>query len=202
MLALDLGAAFLGFVFAAESPRRVDAATVATIARDVRGHPAGRAVRLVGVFVEGTAPEIAHIVAEAGLDAVQLHRPVQPGEAGAIGVPVIPAFRMRGPELAPQIEAALQQGPVLLDAYHPDKHGGIGEPFDHALARPFLGQGPVFIAGGLKPTTIAATARGFAGRGAQPYCYDVSSGLEASPGVKDPRKLRAFFEALRGALPA
>lgn len=197
--ALDCGAAFLGIILARKSPRFLDLDAAEALVAEVR-RQAVEAPRFVGVFVEGSPGEIAAAATRLGLAAVQLHKPMAAADRAALPVPAIPTFRMRGPGMEAEIRAALGEGPVLLDAYHPDKHGGVGQPFDHDLAMPLLGAGRLFIAGGLKPETIGATAAAFAARGAQPYAYDASSGLESAPGVKDHARVAAFFDNLAHSL--
>ncbi len=107
----------------------------------------------------------------------------------------IRAFRMRGEESLAEIAAYPDAvGAVLLDAYHRDKLGGSGETFDWSLAvraKALTGR-PVMLAGGLTPDNVQAALDAV-----RPYAVDVSSGVEASPGVKDHAKVRAFIRAVR-----
>ena len=83
----------------------------------------------------------------------------------------------------------------LLDAYSPGKPGGTGETFNWDLALAARGWGrPIFLAGGLTPENVAEAVQR-----AQPYGVDVSSGVEAAPGRKDPAKVRAFIKAAKAA---
>jgi phosphoribosylanthranilate isomerase len=84
--------------------------------------------------------------------------------------------------------------PVMLDSWSPDQRGGTGRTWDWELARPLLSARRVFIAGGLEPGNVGTVVRNF-----RPYGVDVSSGVESSTGVKDPRKVRDFVLAVRQA---
>lgn len=83
---------------------------------------------------------------------------------------------------------------ILLDTYHKDKLGGSGEAFDWQLAveAKKLTDRPIILAGGLTPENVTDALEIV-----RPYAVDVSSGVEASPGVKDHAKVRAFVRAVR-----
>ncbi len=85
---------------------------------------------------------------------------------------------------------------IVLDAFHPGAYGGTGKAVDWGLAARFVGScaKPVILAGGLRPENV-----GEAVRAVRPFAVDVSSGVEAEPGRKDPERLRAFFRAVREA---
>jgi phosphoribosylanthranilate isomerase len=82
----------------------------------------------------------------------------------------------------------------LLDSHVAGRRGGSGETFDWGLARAHRGAVPVILSGGLRPDNVAEAIAAV-----QPFAVDVASGVEASPGRKDPAKLRAFAEAVRSA---
>ncbi len=86
---------------------------------------------------------------------------------------------------------------ILLDAYHPDLPGGTGETHDWARARWLCERLslPVVLAGGLNPENVESAIRTV-----QPWGVDVSSGVEAQPGKKDPDRVRLFIQRARGAL--
>lgn len=196
--ALELGASFLGFIFA-DSPRRVTRDRVAAILAQLRGDVSDPSmVRPVGVFVREPARDIATLAHALGLYAVQLHRPATAEDDAALaGLRVLHAVSVRGPESQGEIVAALDRGAVLLDAFVAGMAGGTGKVFDHRLAEPFFSSGRVWIAGGLNPENIGGIAATLSGGGEPPYAFDVSSGLEESPGVKSPRKMAEFFANLR-----
>jgi phosphoribosylanthranilate isomerase len=76
----------------------------------------------------------------------------------------------------------------LLDAYSPYSYGGTGERFDWDCAVAAKGKGPIILAGGLDPENVAQAVQKVA-----PFAVDVSSGVELSPGRKDPEKVRNFI---------
>lgn len=107
----------------------------------------------------------------------------------------IRAFRVRGPESLRELAAYPDAvGAVLLDAYHPQKLGGAGETFNWELATQAkrLTTRPLILAGGLTPENVTDALEAV-----HPYAVDVSSGVEASPGIKDHAKVRAFIRAVR-----
>ena len=107
----------------------------------------------------------------------------------------IRAFRMRDEsslaELAAYPDAV---GAVLLDTYHADTLGGSGQTFDWSLAREAkkLTDRPIILAGGLTPENVVDALEAV-----RPYGVDIASGVEASPGIKDHAKVRAFIRAIR-----
>jgi phosphoribosylanthranilate isomerase len=188
-LAAELGAWAIGFVLWPQSPRAADTAAAAVIAAVMR-----RRVELVGVFVNATLDEVAHAADELHLTHVQLHGDEGPSycaEAGRrTGAKVIKAVRVSS-------AADFQD----LERYHTDFHmldtavrglrGGTGRTWDWALAARRRRHVPVILSGGLHADNVAA---GIAA--VEPWAVDVSSGVEAAPGVKDHAKLRTFMAAV------
>lgn len=190
LLAAELGAHALGFIFYPKSPRYVDPGEARRIIKQLPP-----LVITVGVFVDEEAAKVRDIAAQAGLDWVQLHGRESPDYCRTLGRRVIKGFRVQGEEIFPQLMA--YQGAVqafLLDAYKPGTPGGTGETFDWELARKAEKYGPIILAGGLTPENVAEAIRL-----AQPAAVDVASGVEARPGVKDPEKLRNFLAAVKDA---
>jgi phosphoribosylanthranilate isomerase len=181
-LAVELGAWALGFILWPGSKRHVDPAMAAGIARSFR-----RRAELVGVFVNPTLDEVAHAADAIGLTYVQLHGDEGPSFCAAVGqrtgCRVIKAVRVRS---RADVHAA--------ERFHTDFHmldgAGNGEPWDWSLAAERRSSTPLLLAGGLTAENVEeaiATVR--------PWGVDVASGVEASPGVKDPERLRAFMAA-------
>jgi phosphoribosylanthranilate isomerase len=188
LLAADLGANALGFIFYAKSPRSLKPETAREIISQLPP-----LVLSVGVFVNEEAAVVHELAARVGLDWVQLHGQESPEYCRSLGRRVLKGFRIKD-------EASLQELPayrgavqaLLLDTYKQGRTGGTGEAFDWELAVRAKRYGPIVLAGGLTAENVAhavATVR--------PQAVDVASGVEAAPGKKDPEKLRKFFGALR-----
>jgi phosphoribosylanthranilate isomerase len=184
------GADALGLNFYPRSPRYVEPATAAALART---RPALGAV--VGVFVNESPEVIRARVRDCGLTAVQLHGDEPPEACAGFGVPIIKALRVRGPEDVARARTYLGAGDVatlLLDGAAPG-YGGGGITFDWSLVARLTEAGvPVLVAGGLNPGNVAEAVRA-----TRPYGVDVASGVEASPGIKDVEAVRAFVRAAK-----
>lgn len=214
ILARDLGAWALGFVFA-PSPRRLTPAAARGLIRVLAGAPlspvppgpvAPSGPLTVGVFVGSTPEEMAQVAEEVGLDAVQLHGRGGPSAEAvraalcARGYPalIIQAVRVgpgtdAGEALSRAVAKAGEQADmVLLDTGTAEGFGGTGTPFPWRLAAE-VGEGPpLLVAGGITPGNVR---RALDESGA--WGVDVSSGVEASPGVKDAALLRELFRQMR-----
>jgi phosphoribosylanthranilate isomerase len=189
-LAWAAGADALGLNFYPRSPRYVEVATAAELART---RPALGVV--VGVFVNEAPDVIRAKVRECGLTAVQLHGDEPPEACAGYGVPVIKALRVRGPEDVEKARRYVGAGDVtalLLDGAAPG-YGGGGVSFDWSLVARLTDAGvPVLVAGGLNPSNVAEAVRA-----TRPYAVDVASGVESSPGIKDADAVRAFVRAAK-----
>jgi len=125
------------------------------------------------------------------LDAVQLHGDESPAFCKKIKRRVIKVVRVKDIASLKEMSRYAVDG-FLLDTYKEDQWGGTGQVFDWELASRAKKQGPVIIAGGLNPRNVKAAIKKV-----QPYGVDVSSGVEQSPGKKDPNKMKAFIKAVR-----
>jgi phosphoribosylanthranilate isomerase len=211
LLAADLGADAVGFVFA-PSKRQVTAAQVAAITPHLHA-----SVERVGDFA-GSTPEdltqIAHTAEQSGLTAIQLHGAVPLTFADALQQRLGPTYSIiqtahwhldddatsesRVTTQLRQLSTHPTPYRILVDAKLGSASGGLGLPFDWSRARPALTSQPalqVIVAGGLAPTNVAEAIAQL-----QPYGVDVASGVERKPGIKDPDKLRQFIQAARGAI--
>jgi phosphoribosylanthranilate isomerase len=203
--AVDAGADALGFVFHDKSPRRVDAAAV----RDILDHLPEH-IEKVGVFVDAGTDYIRDVVSQTGLTMVQLHgrQSLQTllqdstPSLERIGVskviPAVPGDSLKEQGVLITQNAREQIFALLLDAQSNGTSGGTGTTFDwkgtRAMVQVISRQLPVIIAGGLTSLNVAEAIRIL-----QPFGVDVSSGIEAQRGKKDPEKIRAFIEAVRCA---
>lgn len=181
--AVENGADALGFVFFEKSPRCVSRDQAAAIIAELPP-----LVTTVGLFVNSTRETISETIRVCGLNVVQLHGDELPEECHYDGVKVVKALRLR--QQSDLEEAARFLTPTLLvDAYVPGEYGGTGSLSDWELARQLAAQRRVILAGGLTPENVAAGIEAV-----RPYAVDVSSGVEATPGKKDPRKVSLFIK--------
>jgi phosphoribosylanthranilate isomerase len=190
--AADAGADAVGFNFYPRSPRFVAPATAETL---VRVTPS--TVVPVGVFVEATAREMCTTAIRLALQEVQWHGDGPMPEGNCDPYPLVVACRVRGAidlEMIRAIIARNQFAAVLLDAHVPGQFGGTGQTAPWDLLVGFDPGVPVILAGGLTPENVAEAVRIV-----RPYGVDVASGVESSPGRKDPEKLRRFVAAVRAA---
>ena len=187
LLAAELGADALGFIFYAKSPRKVAPEVARSIIAQLPPF-----VAAVGVFVDEAAAVVEEVAARVGLDWVQLHGQESPDYCRNLGRKVIKVFRIQDGDslrLLADYQGAAQA--LLLDTYKKGQVGGTGEIFDWHLAREAKKFGRIILAGGLNPENVAQAIEV-----AGPDAVDTASGTEAAPGKKDPAKLRAFFKAV------
>lgn len=186
--ALGAGASHAGFIFVPGTPRAVLPDAVQPLIEQV--HAAG--ADAVGVFRNARLMEVASIALELDLDAVQLH-----GEEDQRYIQGLRNLLPDNVEIwaACGVDAEVPERSgadrLLFDSIAGGQSGGTGRTFDwdRIAGRPDLARS--ILAGGLHPGNAAAAAR----LGA--WALDVSSGVEAAPGRKDPARLEAFFAALR-----
>ncbi len=186
LLAVSLGADALGFIFA-ESKRQVDVTTVGQIVPQLPAETIA-----VGVFRNESAERILEIVNATGLSGVQLHGSEGPEVAQALrdAVPfLVQVFTADDPRLAHLDEYPVDA--LLLDSPSP----GSGETFDWSQVADLPQRRRVILAGGLNPSNVAEAVERV-----RPWGVDAVSGLEASPGRKDPDALAAFIASARDAL--
>ncbi|HUP94557.1 MAG TPA: phosphoribosylanthranilate isomerase [Burkholderiales bacterium] len=184
-LAAGLGASALGFVFWPNSPRCVDAETARAIAANV---PAN--VLKVGVFVDQPAEEVARIMDEVGLDVAQLHGHESPEYCRELKRTIFKSVGVKD-NGSVNIDEFASDVVLLVDAHDPTLFGGTGKTVNWDSAREIAATRRTILAGGLNTANVKLAVRSV-----RPYGVDVSSGVESSPGVKDPTRLRTFFEAL------
>jgi phosphoribosylanthranilate isomerase len=193
-LALAAGAWAIGLIFWPHSPRRCDPATAAQIAAALK-----RRTEIVGVFVNATLDHVAELADGVGLTMLQLHGDEGPAycaeAARRTGCRVIKAVRVRsGADV--QALAPFHTDYHLLDSYIAGVPGGTGATFAWEIARAHRGRIPVILSGGLNPDNVREAIAAV-----RPFAVDVASGVERSPGRKDPDKLEAFAAAVRSTLP-
>jgi phosphoribosylanthranilate isomerase len=197
--AAEAGADAIGLVFA-DSPRRVSVEQARQIAAAVDAR-----IPVVGVFVNADAQEILRLHRQLPLFATQLHGAWTPATLRSVaeaGMRPIPALRF-GPDraaLTATARNAMDSGAqeILLDAAVPGKMGGTGVSFDWQAARLWTETFPETVrwiaAGGLTAENVGEAIQRL-----QPWGVDVSSGVEASAGIKSHAKIHAFVQSARTA---
>lgn len=194
VLCAGSGADFLGYIFYPPSKRYVSVARAGEIISQVRRqYPE---VKHVGVFVDEDTDVILKAVREAKLDAVQLHGNERPDTCERIaenGVTVIKALGMSAGGSTQEFRD-FEVPFYLCDTYDPKLVGGTGRTFDLALLPEGLPMEQTFLAGGLTPENVKAAIEQV-----RPYAVDVSSGVEASPGVKSPELVKDFMSSVGAA---
>lgn len=186
VLAVDLGADALGFIFWPKSPRAI----APREARDLHaGLPA--LVSRVGVFVNAAPADVSEVVRVAGLDVVQLHGD-EPVESYAdVGARLMKVASLESEADVARVVAWPGGVTPLVDAVDRERRGGTGRLADWELAARVAAARPMLLAGGLNAENLGeALAR------VRPWGVDVSSGVEDAPGIKSPARLRAFFASL------
>jgi phosphoribosylanthranilate isomerase len=187
LAAARLGADAIGLIFAASSPRRVDAGQAAAIARAMPPF-----VTRVALFLDQPADEIEQVLATVPIDLLQFHGREDAAFCRRFHRPwikVVPmldvddvgAFAARYPDAAG----------FLLDSHRAGAAGGTGTTFDWDRALAALDR-PLLLAGGLTPANVyEAVTR------VRPWAVDASSGVESSPGIKDHARMKAFIDEVR-----
>ncbi|MDQ2803670.1 MAG: phosphoribosylanthranilate isomerase, partial [Pseudomonadota bacterium] len=173
-------------------PRFLTPAEAAALAERVPGAPAR-----VGLFVEPREEDVAAVLAEMKLDALQIY--AAPGILAALrprfGLPVWRAVPVAGRDDLPSEAGGADR--LLLEAKSPPeatRPGGNAARFDWTLLRGWRAPAAWMLAGGLTPANVAAAVAATNAR-----AVDVSSGVERAPGVKDPSLIRAFIANARAA---
>jgi phosphoribosylanthranilate isomerase len=213
LAALDAGADFLGFILYPPSPRAVSLESAAKIVAALRQQrhrlfAQAEPPRLVGVFVNEAADDMAEVLDRCRLDLAQLSGNE---EAQALTDSASPLFGRGYKAIRPAdaVEAATQakiytkfdsdvtpsHPRLLLDTPHTHLYGGSGQTGDWTIAAELASSVPgLMLAGGLNPDNVALAVRQ-----ARPWAVDVAGGVEATPGIKDHERLRAFIAQAKTA---
>jgi phosphoribosylanthranilate isomerase len=196
-VAIELGAAYVGAVFAG-GPRAV------TVKQALSLFDGVSEARRVGVFGDQAVDKIAHVAAMVRLDVVQLHADPTPdlvlAVKAATGLETWAAVRVANTLDEANVDDLISSADaILFDSRADGALGGTGRAFDWTNLTNLLDQhrrarARVVLAGGLTPALVTRAIAAV-----RPAIVDVSSGVESSPGVKDPELMRAFAAAVRGA---
>lgn len=194
LLALELGAWAVGMVFHRESPRACQIDDAFEIATAVK-----RQAESVGVFHNASLDSVARIADLVGLTLIQLHGDEGPDYCAEIarrtGCGVIKATRVKSPGDVLDLRV-FRTAYHLLDAHVPGAVGGTGSTFPWEFARSHAGPAPFILAGGLTAENVVEAIAE-----ASPFAVDVASGVEVSPGIKDPVRMRDFADAVHSTDP-
>jgi phosphoribosylanthranilate isomerase len=193
--AIEAGADLAGIVFFARSPRNLDLARAADLAKRARGR-----IGLVALTVDADDRLIDDIVATVRPDMLQFHGSESPERVADVrdrtGLGIIKAMGVSGADdLAAAEPYAGPCARLLLDAKPPrqaNRPGGLGQAFDWTVLEGYEPGVPWLLAGGLAPDNVATALAVSRAPG-----VDVSSGVESAPGVKDPERIREFIRAVR-----
>jgi len=184
------GADFLGFIMVPTSPRYVTPQEVAEIVGALKDQ--GCPCRCVGVFIARDGSNVSEIVRVCGLHLAQLHGQEAEVLATSLDVPVILARRV-GNRVPWETLASDRAWAYLLDTRHPEKEGGTGLSWRwDLLAEGDIVGKRVIVAGGLNPGNVGDLVSRY-----RPWGVDAASGVELSPGRKDPDKVRRFIANVR-----
>lgn len=190
--AIAAGADALGLVFFPPSPRYISVPKAAEISSMVPAF-----VSVTGLFVNCDRGVVEDCLAHCRLDLLQFHGDEDAGYCRSFGKPYMKAFRVKpGDDILARCSAYSDAAALLLDAWHPELHGGTGLSFDWALldALPTGLRRRLVLAGGLTPANAAAAVQKV-----RPWALDVSSGIESTPGHKNVKDMQAFAAAVRAA---
>lgn len=190
LIAVEAGADALGFVFHKPSSRCVGPEIVRRIVASLPPF-----VLPVGVFVNEEVKKVRDLMDSCGLALAQLHGDETSAYCGELGRPILKAIRLQsaGSFLAiAEYKGRAGVRGFVLDAFSESAYGGTGQVADWGWAAEAARSTQVLLAGGLTPGNVRDAILKV-----RPYGVDVSSGVEASPGKKDPVKVKAFIQAVK-----
>jgi len=187
LAAMDAGADLIGFNFYPKSPRYIEVGSCRDIMSVMQKH--GH-IMYVGVFVNASVATICATMETLGLSLAQLHGDESSEMLNDLDGKAFKAFRGVPEKLD---GFARQNAPALLvDASVKGSYGGTGITADWTAAAALARQYPLLLAGGLTPENVAQAVQQV-----RPWGVDVASGVESAPGEKDPKKMKAFVQAVR-----
>jgi len=188
-LAQRLGAGITGFIFA-DSPRRITPEKAESIIKTLKP-----GVLKAGIFVNEKISRVNSIIKNLKLDIAQLAGDESPAYLEKIrGALVFKVIRVKSAAgLKKNAKLYEKSADVFLfDTYKKGSFGGTGKAFDWKMVKKAAVKKPFFIAGGLNPENVRSAIKA-----ASPLGVDASSGVEKSPGIKDEKKMKKFFEEIK-----
>lgn len=189
LLSESCGADALGFVFVKASKRFIEPEVAKTISDEIAPF-----IIRVGLFLDASVSEIEHAFKIMPGLLPQFHGRETAEECDRFGVPYLKAIGLGAGMPSPEELAAYKNASAFLfDSNEPGQLGGTGHVFDWQKLDQNVGK-PVILAGGLNPDNVGTAIEQI-----KPYAIDVSSGVEASKGIKDHAAVRAFMANIRRA---
>lgn len=194
ILASNLGAWALGFIFYEKSPRVVSATHSRDLINSIEASEL-KPKHLIGVFVNAPIETIVETCRVSGINTVQLHGDEDPGFIQKLkkqtNAKIIKVFRPTNEQDLNGIEDYCEADFFLCDAAVQGSYGGTGQLGNWDLIRRFNAFRPSILAGGIGPDNIVQ-----AFNQAHPFACDLSSSIEISPGIKNHNKMKSLFKAL------
>jgi phosphoribosylanthranilate isomerase len=189
MRAAAMGADAIGMVFTARSRRCVAIERARAIREAVPPF-----VDVVALFMDDERDWVEEVVARVQPDFLQFHGAETREECVSHGRPYLKAIAMgEGTKALERMAGYPDAAALLLDGHGLGESGGGGRAFDWSLV-PAAARQPLILAGGLDADNVSRAIAV-----ARPWAVDVSSGIESSPGVKDPAAMRAFIDSVQAA---
>jgi phosphoribosylanthranilate isomerase len=189
LLAADLGVDALGFVFYKDSPRYIDPGKVGEITSAL--HPF---ILRVGLFVNSNEDVVRDSIKKSKINFLQFHGDESEKYCNQFNLPYIKSISMKdGVNLLECCSEYRSASALLLDTYNKKLKGGTGEVFDWKKIPNNLSS-PLIIAGGLNPENIENLIKLV-----NPFCVDVSGGVEINKGIKDKEKMKKFMIGVHNA---
>ncbi|MBS0298605.1 MAG: phosphoribosylanthranilate isomerase [Proteobacteria bacterium] len=185
--AIQSGADAIGFVFWPQSARYIDADSARRIVEVIPPF-----VCTVGVYVDPDVAWVEETARAAKLSLLQFHGDESPEFCNQFSQPYIKAIRVKADtDLLQYAERYKTAKGLLLDTYAANMPGGTGHIFDWQLIPQQLPL-PLILSGGLNPDNVTNAIKQ-----TKPWAVDVSSGVEASKGIKDEKKIIAFMQGVK-----
>jgi phosphoribosylanthranilate isomerase len=182
----EAGADAIGVNFVSSSERRIDEETARAIVHAVWARSLVVGI-VAGLNVEG----MQSLRDATGVGCLQLHGEESAEDVLALLPHAYKAVRIASPEDVARAEVMPGEY-VMVDAKVEGALGGTGRTFDWRLVADLAKRRKVVLAGGLNAENVADAIRTV-----RPWCVDVASGVETSPGVKDMAKVTAFVAAVK-----
>lgn len=184
--AVKHGAKAIGFIFFNKSPRFISINNSISIANSLP-----KSIKKIGVFVNSPTDIINSIIKKVNLDLIQLHGDEPDEFCNFFDIPVIKAFQVKSIKDLQKIKLYKNISAILLDNHNENLYGGTGKSFDWKLLNNVEFKFPIILSGGLNSSNINNAINLV-----KPNAVDVNSGVENSPGIKSPKKIKSLFDKL------